>query len=89
MNYEKLVKAAGYKGEVGAYIARKLAARQVPRHKLNELTAYFSRTTHLGGVELAELGATLTAAADELDKPAAKPNAKAKTADETAVKEGE
>lgn len=87
MDYEKLVKMAGYKGEVAAYIARKLAARQVPQHKLGELTAYFSRTTHLGGIELAELSAALVAAADEMNKPAAKPK-KELTADNTAVKEG-
>ena len=88
MDYKKLVTAAGYKGNSGAFIARKLAARQVPRHKLKELTAYFPRTTHLGGVELAELGATLAAAADAIEKPATKPKAKDETAEKTAVEDG-
>lgn len=88
MDYEKLVKAAGYKGDVADYIARKLKSRQVPKAKLISLSAYFPRSPHLAGVNLTELGAVLHAAAVAMDKPATKPKAKPKdepTAKDTAV----
>lgn len=87
MDYEKLVKAAGYKGDVADYIARKLESRQVPKAKLISLSAYFPRSPHLAGVNLTELGAVLHAAAVAIDKPA-KQEPKAKnepTAKDTAV----
>lgn len=81
MDYPKLVKAAGLKGDVADFVSRKLASRQVPKEKLNNLHDYFPRTTHLGGMELSELGSALYGAAVEMEKPKTK-----KTAD-TAVSE--
>lgn len=67
MDYQKLVKAAGYKGDQADFIARKLESRKVPAHKLNELHGYFPRVVVLAGVDLSELGFALYGAAKELE----------------------
>lgn len=84
MDYNKLVKTAGYKGEQGEYIARKIARKQIPAAKLNQLHQYFPRAGNLAGADLAELGNALFEAQQKLNEPS-KPAAPKGKKEETAV----
>ena len=78
MDYKKLVKAAGYKGEQADYIARKLASKQIPAAKINQLHMYFPRASQLAGVDLAELGNALYNAEQKQNEPPETPAVKTK-----------
>jgi hypothetical protein len=86
MDYKKIVKAAGYSGASGDYIARKLASRQIPAENLIAVGSYFPKTSELGGVPFDELGKALHEAANKPDKPEPKTVTKAA---QTAVQDGD
>lgn len=85
MDYQKLVKAAGYKGDKADYIARKLEARKVPVENLNGLGSYFPGMGELAGENLHELGIALYEVANKKEESKVIKAAMK----ETAVKDGE